>query len=131
MQDPPAKVSDPAGMTRIVTTHYRYKRPPGRKKPVALAVPAVVTAKSSRRPIEKKAAAGIQFAPVSGRKGAVQPSTPCAAGRVAHPDNDDRKPAIATRGRLLIGDVAPGGRPSNRHRHVVRESCKLRNDPLR
>ena len=36
---------------RIVTTHYRYKRPPRRKKPVALEVPAVVTAKSSRRPI--------------------------------------------------------------------------------
>jgi hypothetical protein len=31
-------------MTRIVTTHYRYKRPPRRKKPVALEVPAVVKA---------------------------------------------------------------------------------------
>jgi hypothetical protein len=27
-------------MTRIVTTHYRYKRPPGKGKAVALEVPA-------------------------------------------------------------------------------------------
>ena len=31
-------------MTPIVTTHYRYKRPPWREKPVALEVPAVVKA---------------------------------------------------------------------------------------
>jgi hypothetical protein len=31
-------------MTRIVRTTYRYKRPPRRKKPVALEVPAVVKA---------------------------------------------------------------------------------------
>jgi hypothetical protein len=31
-------------MARVVTTHYRYKRPPRRKKPVALEVPAVVKA---------------------------------------------------------------------------------------
>ena len=39
-----------AVMTRIVTTHYRYKRPPRKRKAVALEVPAIVTAKSSRRP---------------------------------------------------------------------------------
>jgi hypothetical protein len=31
-------------MTRIVRTAYRYKRPPRRKKPVALDVPTVVKA---------------------------------------------------------------------------------------
>jgi hypothetical protein len=31
-------------MTRIVRTAYRYKRPPRRKQPVALEVPAVVKA---------------------------------------------------------------------------------------
>jgi hypothetical protein len=36
-------------MTRIVTTHYRYKRPPRRKKPVALKVPEVVKAVDDRR----------------------------------------------------------------------------------
>jgi hypothetical protein len=32
-------------MTRIVTTTYRYKRPPRKRKAVALEVPAVVTRK--------------------------------------------------------------------------------------
>ena len=34
-------------MTRIVTTSYRYKRPPRKRKAVALEVPAVVRAKRS------------------------------------------------------------------------------------
>ena len=52
--------------TRIVTTHYRYKRPPRKKKAVALEVPAIV------------------------RKGAAMPETTPA------PASDDRKPAIVT-----------------------------------
>ena len=32
-------------MTRIVTTTYRYKRPPKKRKAVALEVPVIVTAK--------------------------------------------------------------------------------------
>ena len=36
-------------MTRIVTTHYRYKRPPRRKQPVALEGPEVVKAVDDRR----------------------------------------------------------------------------------
>ena len=96
-------------MTRIVTTHYRYKRPPGRKKPVALEVPAVVTAKSSRRPIGEKAAAEMPFAPVSGRKGAAQPSTPREAERVAYLANADRKPAIVTARRPRATVSLPDG----------------------
>jgi hypothetical protein len=34
----------------IVRSTYRYKRPPRKRKAVALEAPAVVTAKSSRRP---------------------------------------------------------------------------------
>ena len=57
-------------MTRIVTTHYRYKRPPRKRKPVAIEAPAIVTAKSSRRPnLEAKAAAEVQRAPVPGGGG--------------------------------------------------------------
>jgi len=68
----------------IVRASYRYKRPPKRKKPVTLEVPAVVTTKSSRRPIRVKAAAEIpRHAPVFRRKGAAQPSTPHDAARVA------------------------------------------------
>ena len=32
-------------MARIVTTQYRYKRPPKKRKPVALAGPAITTVK--------------------------------------------------------------------------------------
>jgi hypothetical protein len=37
-------------MTRIVTTHYRYERPPRKKaKPAAITGPAVVTTTSRKR----------------------------------------------------------------------------------
>jgi hypothetical protein len=35
-------------MTRIVTTHYRYKPPPRKRKAVAIAGPAVSTASGNR-----------------------------------------------------------------------------------
>jgi hypothetical protein len=39
-------------MTRIVTTHYRYKRAPWKRKAVALEAPAIVSraSKHSTRP---------------------------------------------------------------------------------
>jgi hypothetical protein len=36
-------------MTRIVRTAYRYKRPPRKRKPVGLAVPAVVKEAAAKR----------------------------------------------------------------------------------
>jgi hypothetical protein len=36
-------------MTRIVRTAYRYRRPPRRKKPIALEVPAIVRKNGRRR----------------------------------------------------------------------------------
>jgi hypothetical protein len=87
-------------MTRIVTTHYRYKRPPRKQKAVALEAPAVVTTKSSRHPPvrgTKEAAAEVTRAPTPVREGAVQPTTPGAAARVEPPPaNDDRQSAIVT-----------------------------------
>ena len=64
-------------MTRIVRTHYRYKRPP-RKKPkaVALEVPRIVTAKTSK---PGRASTRDQAKPES-----------------AAPASDDRKSAIVT-----------------------------------
>ena len=35
-------------MKRIVTTHYRYKRPPKKRKAVALEAPAIVTKRAPR-----------------------------------------------------------------------------------
>src|SRR5579859_6401215 len=37
-----------AAMARIVTTQYRYKRPPKKRKPVTLAGPAITTVKRTR-----------------------------------------------------------------------------------
>jgi hypothetical protein len=101
-------------MTRIVTTTYRYKRPPRKRKAVALEAPAVVTTKSRRRPVRgtEEAAAEVSAAlPPLREEGAAQPSTPREATRVAPPANDDRKsvtapkPAIVTTGRKRrIGD---------------------------
>ena len=78
-------------MTRIVTTHYRYKRPP-RKQAAPLEMPAVVTKASKRSRVS------------------VRTDTSDAAKTApAAPANDDRKPAIVTptsRKRLkLLRDV--------------------------
>jgi hypothetical protein len=62
---------------RIVTSTYRYKRPPKRKAPVVLPGPVVVTAKRSRS---------------GGKKAAAEPKDPVATA----PAKAERKPAIVT-----------------------------------
>jgi hypothetical protein len=80
---------------RIVTSTYRYKRPPRKKKPVLIEVPAIV------------------------RKGAAKPETPPA------PSNDDRKPAIVTiteNGPAAVADgseITPSANVSPRSRPVA------------
>jgi hypothetical protein len=83
-------------VTRIVTTTYRYKRPSRKRKAVALEAPAIVTAKSSRRPASGETAAEV--VPPAPEEGAVQPRTPREAARVIAqpPANDDREPAIVS-----------------------------------
>ncbi len=68
--------------SRIVTSTYRYKRPPRKKKPVLLEVPAIVVKR-------------------------VPPSQPASAPKPAAPANDDRKSAIVTVKRRpgRFGDV--------------------------
>ena len=86
-------------MTRIVTAHYRYKRPPRKRKPVALDMPAVVVAKSSRRtpPIGGKGGAAAEDrgrsppAITTGRR--AQSSTSRDAARVISPSNHSASPA--------------------------------------
>jgi hypothetical protein len=70
-------------MTRIITTHYRYKPPPRKRKAVRLAGPAVV-ASHSRKPKAEPAAA------------AAPP-----------PANDDRKPVAAKKPAIV-----PARKPS-------------------
>jgi hypothetical protein len=67
-------------MTRIVTTHYSYKRPPGKKKPVAIGVPEILSI-----PDRKRRRALPDEAKVTG-----------ADKQSAPPPADDRKPAIVT-----------------------------------
>ena len=62
-------------MTRIVTTHYRYKPPPRKRKAVPLASPAVVT------PEQK---------PTAGKK----PEPAAAIARKAKPCNDNRPDVV-------------------------------------
>jgi hypothetical protein len=74
-------------MARIVTTNYRYKRPPKKRKPAAIKVPEVVT--------------------VRDRKRAAKQQVPDKSEATPLPANDDRKARIVTarpkRGRF--GDV--------------------------
>jgi hypothetical protein len=74
-------------MARIVTTNYRCKRPPKKRKPMAIKVPEVVTARDPKRVTKRQAPAEPEASP--------------------KPANDDRKARIVTtrpkRGRF--GDV--------------------------
>jgi hypothetical protein len=99
----------------IVTSTYRYKRPPRKRKPVAIEAPAVVTidpttrvAKKGRRLVGNEAAAEEVVLTRAARIGAeAQPSTPpegprdpvvTTAEKAPQPANDDdgpRKSAIA------------------------------------
>ena len=87
---------------------------------MALEVPPIVTAKDSRRLIGKEAAAEMQLAPLSRRKGAVQPSTSREATRVAHPASDDREPAIVTIRRTPERILPPGLLPETPEEHQRR-----------
>ena len=87
-------------MTRIVTTTYRYKRPPKKRKAVALEVPVIVATKRSRRSMERAAAEAVSRLPRHDNR-AAQPTTPRDAERdyavtAPPPAKGDRKSAIVT-----------------------------------
>jgi hypothetical protein len=70
----------------IVTSTYRYKRPPRKRKPVAIKGPAIVTSvdpKKSRRAVRDHAAAGEVMSETHPTVGDIQPST--APVRQRHP----------------------------------------------
>jgi hypothetical protein len=69
-------------VTRIVTTHYRYKRPP-RRKPVAPEVPEAV---KTADPAKARTSARAAPKPPANDDGLAEPGPPPAA----------RKPAIVT-----------------------------------
>ena len=68
-------------MTRIVSYVHRYKRPPRKRKAVALEVPVIVATKRNRRPPGRAAAeVGCANCPAI-HDGAAQPTTPRDAER--------------------------------------------------
>jgi len=93
---------------RIVSTSYRYKRPPRKRKAVALEVPAIVRT--------KKIAARVDD-PSGERKGWVTPtqhSTPAEPGREPPVTAAEKVPAIVTVRRRrhamhahLLDDLTP------------------------
>jgi hypothetical protein len=71
--------------TRIVTTHYRYQRPPRRKQPVALEGPEVVNAADPAK-ARSSARTAPKTPPPANDDGLAEPVPPPAA----------RKPAVVT-----------------------------------
>jgi hypothetical protein len=106
-------------MARIVTTTYRYKPPPKKKRPIALQAPVIVT-KKNRRPAERAAAEVVSRSPRLDH-GAAHPSTPRDAERdsavtTSPSTNDVRKSAIVTttgrkRLKLLRAEAPPAADP--------------------
>jgi hypothetical protein len=85
----------------IVTSTYRYKRPPGKRKPVAIEGPRIVAidpktraAKGSRRPSEGTTAAGQLPRLETAER--TQSTMARTAGHHHDPANDDRKSVIVT-----------------------------------
>jgi hypothetical protein len=95
-------------MTRIVTTSYRYKRPPRKRKAVAIEVPAIVAAKRSRRPVWEKEAAAAEVDADHPTKGGGSAAKHTARGSTSHCSfSRQRRPQAGARHRAE-GAVAGG-----------------------
>jgi hypothetical protein len=110
-------------MTRIVRTSYRYKRPPKRKKPVTIEVPAVITTAIKRRRTSDEAkaalAASVTLAPGELERqptpAATEPGEP--APRAAQ---QARPSAIVTVRRKAARIIPPDLRPETPEEHQRR-----------
>jgi hypothetical protein len=106
-------------MTGIVRTAYRYKLPPRKRKPVALEVPAVITAASKRRRASDEAkaalAASLELAPGERKPAAVPPDR-----RTLHMRRPDRQ---WQRGSVWVARVGQEGRrPVEKHDEIELEA---------
>jgi hypothetical protein len=103
-------------MTRIVSSHYRYKPPPRRKKAVALEVPAIVTIRDKKRVTVEDLADAEQKPATKPAPVKSTPATPAVvqrAGTSATPAaNDDRKPSPVPTARpsAIVTARKPGKR---------------------
>ena len=116
-------------MTCIITTHYRRKPPPRKRKAVPLEAPAVVTPKRKREllPAERK-----QLEPASP---IVQKAKPCNDNRPdpAPHDNDVAKAAIVTvrrRGKRFadVPDMTP--EEHKRRGYALRRRSPIKPNPI-
>ena len=82
----------------IVTAAYRYKPPPKRKRPVELAVPAIVTIRDKKRVAQAEQAAEPAIGSEDAPSGNITPRSEAklvsSISRVS--EQPDRKPAIVT-----------------------------------
>jgi hypothetical protein len=91
----------------IVTSHYRYKRPPKRTKAMPLEVPAVVTiSEKTRCRVPNEAKAPVKSKPAS----------------------DDRKPAVGLPSGAKPAAIVTARRPGKRYAEVPPEEHQRRGD---
>jgi hypothetical protein len=83
----------------IVTSTYRYKRPPRKRKPVPIEGPAVVTVKMRCRAAEDRAAAEMEELSEVARSPAGVPQSSTSPSRRAHPGQRRRPAPIGHRHR--------------------------------
>ena len=97
--------------TRIVTTHYRYKRPPRKKKPVLLEVPAIVTPKPKAAPaiVQQDVKPGERQSPGRPERAHVRAAKPKGRRKVWADDGQETPSEI----KALIGRMMLGRGPSN------------------
>jgi hypothetical protein len=98
--------------TSIVTTHYRYKRPPRKKKPVLLEVPAIVTPKPKAAPaiVQQDVKPGNDNRTAGPKARIVQATKPKRRRKVWADDGQhETEPEI----KALIGRMMLGRGPSN------------------
>jgi hypothetical protein len=97
----------------IVRSHYRYKRPPKRKKAVPLEGPAVliIAEKTRRRVSDEAHVAPAESTPAA--PAVISTSSRRAGASAALPANGDRKPAVVTaKPPKPVPSSAPAARPS-------------------
>jgi hypothetical protein len=97
-------------MTRIVRTAYRYKRPPGKRKAVALEVPAVVRAgKPGQRSDKTTSDRTMQSDGPTGLSGIDHRSDDLTGDQpIQSRDTTEQRPAIVTVRRMPTKILPPG-----------------------
>jgi hypothetical protein len=103
-------------MTRIVTTHYRYKRPPRKKQALALDVPAIVMPKT-----KPKLPTRVDTTPTSASPAIVTKGAREAVCRRARHDARGAPASRRCRRRPVARTGAPGDQQKGGYRGIMGE----------